>query len=490
MRDFNGKKIIIVGAGKSGQAAAAMLKCQGADPVIYDENKDLNEESVYGKLTVSIAGYLKAFGSIPVVRDEKNGNVIRNSGSADNADKIAHEIRIIKEALSDAELDGATEVIMSPGVPVDTPLVERFKSRGLRISGEIELAYECSKGRLIAITGTNGKTTTTALTGAIVKDYFGRARVVGNIGDPYTDAALYTTDDDVTVAEISSFQLETTETFHPQVSAILNITPDHLNRHHTMENYAACKESVTANQTADDCCVLNHDDPYTLDFGKRCPCRVIWFSSTSKLDDGYYLEDENIYKAEGGKAEKLFNVHEMKLLGRHNAENVMAAIAMTSAIGIPMESIIRTVKGFEAVEHRIEYVRTVKGVAYYNDSKGTNPDAAIKAIEAMERKTVLIGGGYDKQNTYDEWIEAFGDKVSSLILLGQTKDAAAVKDLLGHSSLTETIDAYIYPQKSTKKEIANVMDKVFFANNAEQAVEKGGVENNGSELNGTEHPGT
>ena len=303
--------------------------------------------------------------------------------------------------------------------------MEKFRDKGIPVWGEVELGYAFSKGKVIAITGTNGKTTTTALTGQIMRDYYESVFVVGNIGNPYTLEALNTREDSVTVAEISSFQLETTVDFHPSVSAVLNITPDHLNRHHTMENYAAVKESITKNQTKEDTCVLNYEDPYTRAFGERCPASVIWFSSADKLAEGYYLEGEDIIRSFGGVTEKLLNINEMKLIGTHNVENVMAAIAMSAAYGVPMANIINTVKHFQAVEHRIEYVAEKDGVVYYNDSKGTNPDAAIKGIRAMNRPTILIGGGYDKQNEYDEWVEAFDGKVKLLVLIGQTKEKIA-----------------------------------------------------------------
>lgn len=332
------------------------------------------------------------------------------------------EIGVITGTLPEGILDELELAVLSPGVPVDTPFVEKFRDKGIPVWGEVELGYAFSKGKVIAITGTNGKTTTTALTGQIMRDYYESVFVVGNIGNPYTLEALNTREDSVTVAEISSFQLETTVDFHPSVSAVLNITPDHLNRHHTMENYAAVKESITKNQTKEDTCVLNYGDPYTRAFGERCPASVIWFSSAEKLAEGYYLEGEDIIRSFGGVTEKLLNINEMKLIGTHNVENVMAAIAMSAAYGVPMANIINTVKHFQAVEHRIEYVAEKDGVVYYNDSKGTNPDAAIKGIRAMNRPTILIGGGYDKQNEYDEWVEAFDGKVKLLVLIGQTKE--------------------------------------------------------------------
>ena len=288
----------------------------------------------------------------------------------------------------------------------------------------MELAYRFASGEVLAITGTNGKTTTTALLGEIMKAYRDSVFVVGNIGTPYTGAALEMKEDSVTVAEMSSFQLETIDTFHPKVSAILNITPDHLNRHHTMEAYIQAKEEITKNQTEEDVCVLNYEDEVLRAFGEKLHTQVLYFSSRRKLERGIYLEDGKIIYADG-KPEVLCKVEELKLLGTHNYENVMAASAMAAAYGVPLSSIRETIRNFGGVAHRIEFVTEKEGVAYYNDSKGTNPDAAIKAVEAMNRPTILIGGGYDKNSSYDEWIDSFGEKVRYLVLVGATKEKIA-----------------------------------------------------------------
>ena len=220
--------------------------------------------------------------------------------------------------------------------------------------------------------------------------------------------------------------METVDTFRPRVSAILNVTPDHLNRHHTMEAYVEVKERIAMRQTREDICVLNYENACTRDFGDRCPASVVYFSSGRELPDGYFLKGEEIFLAEGGRARPLLNIHrDMNLVGICNAENVMAAIALARGLEVPMETILRVVKEFHAVEHRIEYVATKGGVAYYNDSKGTNPDAAIQGIRAMSRPTVLIGGGYDKESEYDEWIENFAGKVKWLVLVGQTREKIA-----------------------------------------------------------------
>ena len=387
--NLNKKKVLVVGCGISGIGSTKLLEKVGANPILFDENKKVDPDAVRARF-----------------------------GEETKADIVIGELP--KEMEMEIEL-----VVLSPGVPSDTPFADSFRNRNVPVIGEIELAYLCAKGQILAITGTNGKTTTTALCGKIVEEYYASSFVVGNIGNPYTDAALQMTEETVTVAEISSFQLETIEEFHPKVCAILNITEDHLDRHHTMENYVLTKQNITKNQTLEDICVLNYEDPYTAEFVEKCPSKVVCFSSARKLEDGYYLEGEEIKYAQKGEAVTLMNIHEMKLLGIHNVENVLAAIAITEGFGIPREHILKVVKNFTAVEHRIEYVTTVNDVDYYNDSKGTNPDAAIKAVQAMNRPTIVIGGGYDKDSQYDEWIESFGDKVKWLILLGQTREKIA-----------------------------------------------------------------
>ena len=254
------------------------------------------------------------------------------------------------------------------------------------------------------------------------------------------------TDDAVTVAEISSFQLETIEKFAPKVSTILNITPDHLNRHHTMEEYIRVKELITKNQTAEDTCVLNYEDEILREFGKTLHTKVIYFSSLHKLEKGMYLDDGEIcYRDEHG-VQKICRTTELNLPGRHTHENVMAAAAMALAYGVPLEVIRKVVCAFQAVEHRIEFVTEKNGVVYYNDSKGTNPDAAIKGIQAMNRPTLLIGGGYDKGSSYSEWIQAFDGKVKYLVLIGQTREKIAAEakalgfmDIVFADSLAEAV---------------------------------------------------
>lgn len=406
------KRVLVIGTGISGIGAANLLEKQGNEILLYDQNEKLTEEQVREKLPQGM------------------------------------QVTILLGALPEDIRKSIDLLVISPGVPVDSEIVTSCKKDGIPVWGEIELAYRFSKGKLIAITGTNGKTTTTSLVGEIMKDAIRSVFVVGNIGIPYTLEADKTSEDSVTVAEISSFQLETTSEFHPAVSAILNITPDHLNRHHTMDCYAWTKEQIAANQTQDDVCVLNYENPYTRDFGeKRCKARVIFFSSERRLEEGLYLDGESIILAENGVHKPILTIHDMNLVGVCNYENVMAAIAMTRAMGVEVDSICKTIRRFKAVEHRIEFVATKKGVDYYNDSKGTNPDAAIQGIRAMTKPTILIGGGYDKQSEYDEWIEAFDGKVKKLILIGQTAQKIAecarrhgFDDIMFAESLQEVVD--------------------------------------------------
>lgn len=387
--DLRNKTVLVAGTGISGIGAAGLLMKTDADLILYDGNTELTVEGIQAKL--------------PEKKD----------------------IKIIIGELTDEIIRTLDIAVLSPGIPTDVDFVNRMRNAGVLIWGELELADQFAKGTVLAITGTNGKTTTTTLVGEILKNYYSEVHVVGNIGTSYASAALDTTDNGYVVAETSSFQLETVDEFHPKVSAILNLTPDHLNCHHTMEGYVNAKKNIMKNQTAEDFVILNYDDPLTRAIGETAVPQVIYFSSTQVLENGYYFHDRKIYYAKDGDLEVICSASGLKILGLHNMENIMAAVAMARCVGVPMEKIRETITTFMGVEHRIEYVTEKQGVSYYNDSKGTNPDAAIKAVQAMVRPTLLIGGGYDKQSTYDEWIEAFGGKVRYLVLLGETANKIA-----------------------------------------------------------------
>ena len=387
--EWNKKKVMVAGSGKSGIGAADLLKKLGATVIIYDGNEKLNKEGVLAKLS-----------------DSK-------------------DVEVILGELEDSVIDNIDLMILSPGIAIDAPFVNKVREKGVPIWGEIELAYVVAKGKLAAITGTNGKTTTTALTGEILAAYYSHVDVVGNIGNPYTTTAFDTDEDSVTVAEISSFQLETIHTFKPDVSAVLNITPDHLNRHHTMECYTNVKMSITKNQDSNQPVILNYEDEILREYAPKLNNRIVWFSSKRKLDKGIFLDGKNIiYKDDNGK-KIITTTEDTNLVGIHNIENIMAAIGISINMGVPADIIKEAIRKFKAVPHRIEYVDTVDDVIYYNDSKGTNTDASIKAIQAMSRPTVLIAGGYDKKVSFDDFAKELKGKVKCLVLLGQTAQQIA-----------------------------------------------------------------
>jgi len=383
------KKVLVYGLGKSGIAASALLLKQGARVLLYDGNENLDKEKI--KKELKIVDSMIFAGEFPMDR------------------------------LEDLDL-----AVVSPGVSLDLPEILELKEKDIPIIGEIELAYICGRGDVFAITGTNGKTTTTTLLGEIVKAYHEDTFVVGNIGSPYTAIAGDTKKDSCIVVEVSSFQLETIEHFHPKISGILNITPDHLNRHHTMEAYEKAKERITENQQEQDWCILNYEDERLRRIAETTKAKVLFFSSKQELSKGIFLRGDAIVLKDE-KEQVLLKTGELQVIGTHNYENVMAAIGMAYAYKIPIDLIVHVLKSFAGVAHRIEYVGEYRGVVYYNDSKGTNPDAGIKAVKAMRRPTILIGGGYDKDSSYKEWIDSMKGSVRKLILVGETKEKIAAE---------------------------------------------------------------
>ncbi len=404
-------KVIVAGAGKSGISAMGLLLRHGASVILFDQNKELDTDKVLGEF------------------EEK--------------DRISIELgELREETIKSSDL-----FVISPGIPTDAEFVKKVEAAGLPVWGEIELAYYYTKGTIAAITGTNGKTTTTTLVGEIFKAHTDNTLVVGNIGLPYTKYADTTDDKTLIAAEISSFQLETVHEFKPHVSAVLNLTPDHLNRHYTLDNYYNAKLRIAENQDSNDYIILNYDDPETK---VRCASientNKVWFSRIEELSEGVFVSNGKIVIRQGSESIEVMDVSDIKILGTHNLENVLAAVGITFYMGIPVDTIRETVKNFQGVEHRIEFVRELNGVKYYNDSKGTNPDAAIKAIQAMDTTTVLIAGGYDKKSTYDEWIEAFDGKVRYLILIGATAgditkcaEAHGFNDIIRVDSLKDAV---------------------------------------------------
>ena len=370
--------VMVAGMGKSGISAAELILNIGGRVLLYDSNETLDCETLLSKF------------------DEESVKNINVKLGKLNEDDI-RDIRIC---------------VMSPGISLETDFVKLLMDHRVQLWSEIQLAYFVAKGRLMAITGTNGKTTTTALLGEIMKRKYENCFVAGNIGIPYTQVALHTDDKSMTVLEVSSFQLETIIDFKPNVSAILNITPDHLNRHHTFENYSAIKKEICMNQTAQDYCILNYDDEQLREFGDsgECKAKVVFFSVKNKLKEGVYIEDNKVYYSNISKTVEVLSLANVQLLGKHNHENICAAVAMAFV---------------EGVEHRVEFVKERYGVKYYNDSKATNPDAAIQGLNAMPGPTILIAGGYDKQSEYDEWAKLFKGKLKYLVLIGSTRDKIA-----------------------------------------------------------------
>lgn len=335
-------------------------------------------------------------------------------------------------------LEGMDTLLISPGVPVSHPAVRKARKMGIEVTGELEMAWRLGQGYVVAITGTNGKTTTTMLTGEIFKNAGKVAHVVGNIGYPYSAVSLNSRKEDVIVCEVSSFQLETVRDFHPNISAILNITEDHLNRHGTMDNYVAHKARIFANQAKGDTLVLNFDDARLREMAAMAHCGVSWFSRTQTVEKGAFVRDGSIVYGTAEECRAICPVAEVGIPGPHNLENALAATAIAMAADVPAPVVRHTLRTFKGVEHRIEFVRALDGVNYINDSKGTNVDSTLKAVATMDRPTVLILGGYDKQVDMSPLCRALpGSMIKKVVLIGDTAHKlAAWLDEAGYGEYT------------------------------------------------------
>ncbi len=405
--DYRGKKALVCGMARSGIAAALLLKSQGAQVILQD---------------------LKTRDKIKADFDRLDGITLL---LGKNPDDIAAEQDLI---------------VLSPGIPTDLDFVHKARAAGVPVISEVELAFTLCRAPVAAITGTNGKTTTTALAGEIFSKKY-KTETVGNIGIPYSEKIEGLSERDMIVIENSSFQLETIDTFRPKYAAVLNITPDHLDRHKSLENYIKAKENIFKNMTEEDFLILNGEDDAVRDMKNRTRAKVYFFSSKRPLKEGIWADEKSIYVNMPGINEKLVDIDDMNILGEHNVENAMAAAALAVCGGVSAEDIRTTLKEFKAVEHRIEFVDNKNGVDYYNDSKGTNPDAAIKAINAMKRPICLIGGGYDKHSDYGSWINSFEGKVKYLALIGQVRnDIKAECDRQGFKDyeLFDTFEDAVY----------------------------------------------
>ena len=380
---FKDKKVMVVGMGRSGIAAAQALMDQQAKIYLQDSK----EECVSAELMEQYRQYGAEclFGRLP---DE------------------------------DERFDA---VVISPGVPKELDFIQNAVKNGATLLGELELAYMVGEGHYVAITGTNGKTTTTTLVGEIFKESGRKTEVVGNIGTAVASKAISAQPDEWLITEVSSFQLDTIHSFRPDVSAILNLAPDHLDRHKTYENYIAAKARVFENQTKDDYLVLNQDDEEVMKLMKDSKAVVIPFSRSLKLDIGAYVDEGRIVITDlSGNVHDICGEEELKIPGSHNLENALAAAAIAFFAGIEPEVIAGVLKKFKGVEHRIEDCGEVNGVRYINDSKGTNPDAATKAIQAMKENIILIAGGYDKGSDFTEFTKLFEGRVKHVLLMGKT----------------------------------------------------------------------
>ena len=404
--ELKGKKVLVVGLGKSGLAAALFLRAKGAQVTVSDMR--------------SAAALAK---EIPALLE--HGISVESGG---------HGLLTFRRQ---------DLIVVSPGVPLDTPEIVQVKAFSLPVIGELELAANFLKGPILAITGSNGKTTTTALTGEILKAAAIPTQVGGNIGVPVVDLIAKSTTDTWSVLEVSSFQLESTDIFHPRIAVILNITPDHLDRHGTFENYALAKERITSAQTSADFLVLNADNARAADAAQRSAAQVYLFSREHEVDQGAFIQNgEVVFRPAANKApEPVLPVSSIPLVGSHNVENVLAAVCAARLAGASAVAIRKAVESFKAVEHRLEYVATDNGVEYYNDSKATNVDAAAKAIASFPECIHLILGGKDKNSNYADLSDLLRKRVKAVYTIGSAA-AKIESQLRGIVSIVpcETLD--------------------------------------------------
>ncbi len=384
---YAGKRVLVVGMARSGVAAAQLLNKAGAKVVINDS-----------KTAEQLGDALSPLTGLPI------------------------EMRLGCPA--GECLAGMDAMVISPGIPDTASFVVKAKEMGLYVTGELEMAYQLSSGEMVAITGTNGKTTTVTLLGEIFRNAGRTTHVVGNIGYPYSAAGLESADTDMFVCEVSSFQMETAETFHPRCAVFTNLTEDHLNRHGTMENYALTKMRMFAQMTETDVAVFNADDPALTPYIPMVKAQVMLFSRQTAVENGAFLRDGVITTRFHGEERSVCPAKDVFIPGPHNLENALAATCMATACGVPAEVVAHTLRTFRGVEHRIEFVREIEGVRYINDSKGTNVDSTIKAVQTMDRPTAIILGGYDKHSDFTPMVKEMlaSPFIREAVLIGVTAD--------------------------------------------------------------------
>jgi len=391
--NFKDKKVLVIGAGKSGVAVSRFLCAKGAAVVLADAGRPGDPRGELEQLSAA-------------------GVQIQTGGY--------HRV----------ERDSFELVVLSPGVPLTEKPARDAQKHGIPVTGELELAYRFARAPIVAVTGTNGKTTTTTLIGEIFKRAGKNVLVGGNIGRPLLTEVERFGNGDIIVAEVSSFQLETATTFKPKVGIILNITPDHLDRHGNMENYTKAKLKIVAGQEPGDYAVLNYDDANTAALGKGLRGQVVYFSRKATLEEGVFVREGKILARFGRLEEIICRVNELGIPGAHNLENALAAVAATKVLGVERDVLADSLREFKGVSHRLEFVAEIDGVRYINDSKGTNPDAAIKALEAYEEPIVLIAGGKNKGSDFSLFAGKVKEKARALVVLGQSAQhiAAAARD--------------------------------------------------------------
>lgn len=399
---------LIIGAARSGLSSAKYLLSQGKNVILSDMNEALLKESK--SLFPSLSDEYFIFGQQP-------------KPSQLNVDCI----------------------IISPGIPLNIPPVEEAKQLGIQVIGEIELAYLANRAKLIGISGTNGKTTTTSLVGHLLESEEYQTKVAGNIGHPMIEEVLTLTQDDVIALELSSFQLDTIATFRPDIAILLNLTPDHLDRHKTMLNYLMAKANLLKNQLPTDKAILNQDDEAIFSLKEMTSAEIWSFSQKEKVSRGIYLKDEELILVDK-KEIPLISIKELQIKGKHNVENAMAASLAAYLFGVPVEVIRERLVSFKAVSHRMEAVRIFDEVSYVNDSKGTNPDATIKALESYESPIVVLLGGKNKGSDFTELSKVVKETCRHAVLLGEAKEAilqSLEKEGFNAISLCETLEESI-----------------------------------------------
>ena len=401
--DWNKSRVLVAGAAKSGREAAKFLLRKGASVIIYDQKEEAVNREMFPDAGEKL---LLMFGPEP-------------------------DVNTLRPDL----------IVVSPGVPFDKPFLVQAREKGIEIIGELELAWRFSRTPFIAITGTNGKTTTTTLVGELFKAGGAETLVGGNIGNPLINEVEVFPGDGIIVAEVSSFQLESIRDFHAHVAIVTNLTPDHLDRHKTMELYKAAKARVFENQGSDDYLILNYDDEAIRDLAEMAKGKVLFFSRKIQPENGAYLKEGRLFIRMGGNEEEILPPEEIFIKGGHNLENAMAAALAARACGIPPQTIAETLRTFRGVEHRLEYVGEFDGVVYVNDSKGTNPDASLKALAAYDAPMVIIAGGRNKGNSFGEYAKVIAEKCRFAVLIGESKEEIRLElDKLGFNSYFMTDD--------------------------------------------------